>query len=1052
MLEVRSRSRASSMLAAAVLAVALLAFAAPPSPALDGVVSADPLSGRPADIHASVLGAAGQATAAEPRWIVELTDASTWEQAASVLRTGRRVTPLGRASDVLEGTGFDVRYVYRDAGRGFVAGAADDATIRRLRRDPRVRSIERDALIPIAVDVRQNAAWGLDRLDQESTDLDGRYHYGSDGAGVLVYVIDTGLSWSINEAEFGTPAVCYIRTTSLAYSDHLCFGEGGWGGSITGADVEAYGFDWDRASGSWLAGEDFNGHGTHVAGTVTGRTYGVAPGARLISVKANEGNNNAFYESDLIAAFDFVIANRRDTSLPGRGSSVPTVVNLSLGGRGGSSALVSAVARMVADGITVVAAAGNEGEDACGTTPAALPGVIAVGATDTVDRRASFSNFGTCVDIFAPGVAIASAGWSGGVPVVRTLSGTSMAAPHVAGVTARYLQQERAATSAQVLEGLQRNALATVTSQGTGSPRHLVNTLFLEGAPPASLRIPTLTNLRVDQEVDVRITMDGVAPLTFALRSGTTLPAGLRLATDGALTGSVAGHGAGTAVIVGMDGVGRTLAVTAAWSVITEAPVVPLADLALVPGNRMITASWRGGTFDDPAVAGGSEVTRVEVRTTPQLGGRSAVCAVSRRADRGAMLANGCSMQRLVNGTTYRVEVRALNGVGWSVWMTVSAGDAVTRTPVPVAPSGVRSLRVRAVPGALQVTWAAPASDGGAPASYDVQVRKVGAPWPVDDRDTGMFACEALTTKQRSCTVRSAPATLDWGQPHEVRVRAFNTRGVSAWLAAAPVVPFTTARLTAVQFTIDARDRALQVSWDETDLGSASVAGGTAIVRLEARAVPEASGKARICRVSRPRTGPMATGCTVTGLVNGAAYRIEVRAQNGGGWTAWAPTDVGARIRDGLAPQEVGRWIPDARPVATDVRATVTVEGDVEVALDVSSTTDLVAVAVWLWEVSGEVPVRVPAACDEPDGPMSGTRRQGTWVLICTPDSEPDPSAVYRVTPGPLRAASGVIGFADPGDGISGVRSGTVTIGAMAAASAGRSPDPGAALSFDGDS
>ena len=266
--------------------------------------------------------------------------------------------------------------------------------------------------------------WGLDRIDQRNLPLNATYTYDSDGSGVTAYIVDTGI--------LGT---------------HTEFG----------SRVRA---GYDALGGNTV---DCNGHGTHVSGTVGGTTYGVAKNVNLVAVRVLDcaGSGST---SGVIAGIDWAVADH---------VSGPAVLNMSLGG-GASASLNAAVDRAVADGISVVVAAGNSNADACTSSPASAASAITVGATASNDSRASYSNFGTCVDIFAPGSSIKSA-YSTSVTATATLSGTSMASPHVAGAVARYLSSNPSATPAQATTAiLAASTAGVVIGAGTGSPNKLL--------------------------------------------------------------------------------------------------------------------------------------------------------------------------------------------------------------------------------------------------------------------------------------------------------------------------------------------------------------------------------------------------------------------------------------------------------------------------------------------------------------------------------------------------------------------------------------------------
>jgi subtilisin family serine protease len=316
-----------------------------------------------------------------------------------------------------------VKHVYAHALNGFSAEMSEEDAIA-LADDPGVLYVEEDQEMEI-VTTQANATWGLDRIDQVNLPLSTTYTYTNTGSGVHAYIIDTGIRTS--HSQFGGRA--------------------------------SVGFD---AIGDGRNGIDCNGHGTHVSGTVGGSTYGIAKAVSLVAVRvlncSGSGTN-----SGVIAGVDWVTAHRIR----------PAVANMSLGG-GVSSALDTAVRNSIASGVTYAIAAGNANANASNSSPARVSEAITVGSSTRTDARSSFSNFGSVVDIFAPGSSITSA-WSTSDTATNTISGTSMATPHVAGVAARYLQTNTTASAATV-----RNAIVAAASLNklSGVPSGTANRLL----------------------------------------------------------------------------------------------------------------------------------------------------------------------------------------------------------------------------------------------------------------------------------------------------------------------------------------------------------------------------------------------------------------------------------------------------------------------------------------------------------------------------------------------------------------------------------------------
>ncbi len=330
---------------------------------------------------------------------------------------------------------------YQHALLGFAArmSASQAAALARL---PGVRRVEQDQVM--TADATQGGAtWGLDRVDQRALPLDGLYRYPDGGGqGVHVYVIDTGLNAA--HTEF---------TGRVATGRNFAPNSGGLLCNLLGLGCKT-----DAANTG-----DCNGHGTHVAGTAVGTTYGIAKRATVHPVRVL-GCNGSGSTSGVIAGVDWVAANR----------VLPAVANMSLGG-GDSATLDEAVDNAIAQGVSFVVAAGNDNADACSGSPNKVPAAITVGASTSADSRdTSYSNYGSCVDLFAPGTGITSA-WYTSNTATNTISGTSMATPHVTGAVALLLGADPGLTPDKATDALLGDAtLGVLGNVGSGSPNALL--------------------------------------------------------------------------------------------------------------------------------------------------------------------------------------------------------------------------------------------------------------------------------------------------------------------------------------------------------------------------------------------------------------------------------------------------------------------------------------------------------------------------------------------------------------------------------------------------
>jgi len=564
-MRVRSVTRPTTrgMLAGAML-LALLTALAPVAPAsADGSTTEQGTAFSLGPERAERLGAPGPAEA--ERYLVVMRPPTVRERLGGLARGTIRVDLAQRAAGAVEAAAGVPR---RDLTRlmGAVSADLDAAALARLERDPRVsaiipnvpveafdRRVATRQQLPLTGLLEPEYLWGLDRIDRADPTGDREYRFTTTGAGVDVYVLDTGIRFVHDDFldAAGSSRILPASTFTGGHYDATYF-----------YDISGTVF----AAPAYQRAQDCQLHGAHVAGTAVGRSSGVAKGARVVPVKVFPlcalGTN---FIEDILDGMQWVLDNRR--------AGVPAVVNMSLGSSfstlGAFPELDAAVDALVDDGIVVVAAAGNSDKDACLSWPARVPSAITVGATTSAGERSSFSNHGTCVDVFAPGSDIDSTCalikvvdgsvflTQDGLFVHRDdcttsstirIGGTSMAAPLVAGLAARHLQRAPQATPAQVASAILAGALSgteaspLVADRKAGSPDLLASALFLEGPGPQGTDpapVPAVVVCAGTESTSSlqQLPATGIAPLTWTVVDG-ELPGSLALSLRGRLTGS----------------------------------------------------------------------------------------------------------------------------------------------------------------------------------------------------------------------------------------------------------------------------------------------------------------------------------------------------------------------------------------------------------------------------------------------------------------------------------------------------------------------------------
>lgn len=523
---------------------------------------------------------------------------------------------------------------FRSVIRGFVAELTAQEAID-LANDNRVLSLVADPVIQLtgsqsrSTVIGSSNVWGLDRIDQRTSPLNQSFSATSDGSGVYVYVVDTG-----------------VRTTHTQF---------------TGRVLSGY-----VASGLGTV-EDCEGHGTHVSGTVLGSSVGVAPGASLVPVKVLDCDGNG-YVSDVIGGLEWILEDVVTNS------RTPAVVNLSLGGSIFAD-LDNAVNNLISANISVAVAAGNETQDACNVSPARTPLAITVAASTISDAEASFSNYGSCVDLFAPGQDILSA-WYSGDTAGAVLDGTSMAAPHVAGVIALYLETNPTATPAQVWNWMRVNATGCAVTYPTPRASRSPNRLLYSGStlgrpcPPMSVAAGTGDSTSI-VSWSAPEGFSGTESLTYTVTTSPTSSGCVSTGFSCSITGLT--NGQPYTVLVVSSNTSFSSATAATTSVTPEGvPIAPTISGTTI-GNASVTVSWGSVPSTSP----------LSYTATAQPGGQS--CTTSQLS---------CTISGLINGQTYTFTVVASNASGAG---SASAGSVVATYTAPPAPvvNRIRTKRKR---------------------------------------------------------------------------------------------------------------------------------------------------------------------------------------------------------------------------------------------------------------------------------------------------------------------------------------------------------------------
>ena len=610
--------------------------------------------------------------------------------------------------------GGKAKKVFKKVMKGF-SMKLSTAGLAIMKKNPKVKYIEQDQIATSSA-IQSGATWGLDRIDQQALPLNSNYEYNSNGSSVDAYIFDTGIR--LDHEEFGGRAI--------------------------------FGFD---AYPNGTTVMDGNGHGTHVAGTIGGKTHGVAKGINLIAVRVLDDNGSGFY-SDIIAGLDWATQHH---------TTKPAVGNLSLGG-GASFALDEAVRRAVADGIVICVAAGNSNTDAINASPARVSEAITVGATTSADERASYSNYGSIVDVFAPGSSILSAGRASSSTYVN-MSGTSMASPHVAGVAALYMESTKIYRPIDVQAGIKVNAsINLLSSIPEGTSNLLLGSNFTQIPTPVIIlpSVPTLSspiNTASAQQINVTLNWNLSSNATsynleVSTNSGFSTIANT-LSNITSNTTSLTGLLSGTTYYwrVKANNADGSSDWSASWSFTTALPT-PTQSL---PANGISNATI-APTLNWTAI---SNATTYDVEVSTDGTFSKLIAAKS------TITTNTTTLTGLNAGTTYYWRVKANSSVATSSWSPVwSFTTAMPGAPTLLSPANnASSVALNA-----SFTW----SSTGA-ALYDIEI----ATKNTFLASTIVSSNYGLNTNSFTASTLKTRTTYYW----RVRSKSADGKTVSAWSA-----------------------------------------------------------------------------------------------------------------------------------------------------------------------------------------------------------------------------------------------------------------------------